>query len=176
MRDAVMQAAAADVGDFTKYSHIFVIFPDGGACSWSGMSTIGCSSVTAPNGATFTASSSWLISDSVMYPDDGVRQAAHEAGHSLGLNHANTRSFSSEPLGAPGVAGTINEYGDGISAMSYSFGHYAASHKSMLGWINEGAGVQTVTANGSFTLQPLETQGSIQALKIQRGTNSSNWL
>jgi M6 family metalloprotease-like protein len=176
IRDAAMQAAAADVGDFTKYSRLFVIFPDGGACSWSGMATIGCSSVTSPSGATFIASSAWLISDSVSYPDDGVRQAAHEGGHNLGLNHANSRAFSGEPLGAPGVTGTITEYGDGISAMSYSFGHYAASHKSTLGWINDGAGVQTVTNNGSFTLQPFETPGAVQALKIQRGTGSNNWL
>src|SRR5262249_16605457 len=57
-----------------------------------------------------------------------------------------------------------------------SLGHYAASHKSMLGWLSNSAGMQTVTSSGSFSLQPLETLGSTNALRIRRGTDDTSWL
>jgi hypothetical protein len=70
----------------------------------------------------------------------------------------------------------IDEYGDPYSAMNWSLGHYAASHKSMLGWLTNSSSIQTVTTSGSFSLQPLETLGSTNALKVRRGTDDTAWL
>ncbi len=59
--------------------------------------------------------------------------------------------------------------------MGRSFGHYAAPHKVVLGWLTSQA--LTVTTSGSYTVQPLEVSGaSVQALKIRRGTDNANWL
>jgi hypothetical protein len=111
------------------------------------------------------------------YFDDhsqGVQLSTHEGGHNLGLGHAASRDFGNEALGAPGVAGTYSEYGDNFSAMGFwNFGHYAAPHKVKLGWLTN---YLTVTGNGSFAVQPMEFDGNLQALKIQRGTDSSKFI
>ena len=110
--------------------------------------------------------------------DNGVKLANHELGHNLGLHHSSSRDFGTEALGAPGTAGTLSEYGDVFSSMgSWNLGHYPAPHKKMLKWMTEGATIRTVTSNGSFSVQPFEpSAGTLQALKIQRGTGSSNWV
>src|SRR5437867_6531921 len=36
--------------------------------------------------------------------------------------------------------------------------------------------MQTVTENGSFTLQPTEVSGALHTLKIRRGTESNSWM
>jgi M6 family metalloprotease-like protein len=175
IRDAALRAADRDV-DFTKYSRIFIIFPDG-TCSWGGLANVGCTTLSSAGDGIFTSSVAWLLSDYFTNSDDGVRLAAHEGGHNLGLGHANSRDFGTEPLAAPGVQGTVTEYGDPFSAMSWSFGQYSSSHKSMLGWLSNGSGIQTVTTSGTFSLQPLEGLGSARALKIARGsTGSWVWL
>ena len=104
----------------------------------------------------------------------GAFLAIHEAGHNLGLQHSNSRDFDAEALGAPGVAGVVEEYSDVFSAMGRGVGHYAAPHKFKLGWLT--TQVLTVTGSGAFALQPTEIPGSVQALRIRRGTDNANWL
>jgi hypothetical protein len=55
----------------------------------------------------------------------------------------------------------------------WNFGHYAAPHKVKLGWMTN---YLTVSGNGSFAVQPTESLGGVQALKIQRGTDPSKFL
>jgi hypothetical protein len=74
----------------------------------------------------------------------------------------------------PGVAGVVEEYSDVFSSMGRGVGHYAAPHKSRLGWLP--TQVLTVTGSGAFALQPTEVPGSVQALKIRRGTDNDNWI
>lgn len=176
MRNAAVAAADADI-DFRNYNRLFIIFPNPGNCSWAGLSNVGCGSFSSADG-TISASSSWMLATYFASADYGVRLAAHEGGHALGLMHSRSRRFNAEPLGAPGTAGTISEYGDLQSAMgSWNLGHYTAEQKAKLGWLASSNILQVQTA-GSFVVKPLEAPvgGSPQALQIQRGTGNNAWL
>ncbi len=181
--NAAIQAAAPTV-DFSTYNRIFIIMPQSGSCP-GGYGMVGCGGISTPSGYV-TGSVTWLTADTFAAHDYGVETASHEGGHNLGLSHASSLAFAGPvPLGAPGDPGTHNEYGDIYSNMgsgflaygSYFISHYAAPHKSMLGWFGPG-NVQTVTANGTFVLQPYETAtAGIQVLKMLRpGTNTWLWI
>ena len=95
IRDAAIRAADADV-DFTQYSRIFIVFPDG-TCSWAGKETIGCSSLSSAGDGAFTASTAWLLSDYFTYTDWGVMPGSHAGGHNLGVHHASTPTLAPKP-------------------------------------------------------------------------------
>ena len=173
--DAAIRAVDSTV-DFRQYSRIFLVLAGiSGSCGWAGTATVGCSSLSSPGDGSFTASTAWMLSDFFTQRDTAVRLSIHEGGHNLGLNHASSRDFGAEALGAPGTIGTLSEYGDLFSSMgSSNFGHYAAPHKAKLGWIT--SDMQTVTENGSFALQPTEVTGALHTLKIRRGTETNSWL
>jgi M6 family metalloprotease-like protein len=175
IRSAAMAAADADV-DFTQYRRIFIVMNGATdtAATWSGLGTIGCGSLSSPDGA-FNASTSWLKSTSMITHTRGVHLALHEGGHNLGVGHSNSRDFDTEALGAPGVAGVVAEYNDVFSNMGRGLGHYTAPQKFQLGWMP--TQVQTITGSGSYVVQPLEVTGAtVQALRIRRGTDNANWL
>jgi M6 family metalloprotease-like protein len=174
IRDAAVRAADRDV-DFSQYSRVFLIINGmGGDCGWAGLSNVGCGSTINTAEGSFTVSTAWMYAGYFSNPDYGVEISTHEGGHSLGLGHASTRDFGDEPLGALGAAGTLDEYGDRFSAMGFwNLGHYAAPAKAKLGWMTN---YLTVSGNGSFVVQPTESLGSVQALKIQRGSDTSKFL
>jgi M6 family metalloprotease-like protein len=173
IRTAAIRAADPDV-DFSQYSRVFLVI-NGMAMTqtWGGLGTIGCTTLSSNDG-NFIASTSWIRSSSFATNVRGAFLAIHEAGHNLGLGHSNNRDFDAEALGALGAAGVVEEYGDVFSAMGRGTGHYSAPHKSKLGWFT--SQVLTVTGNGTFALQPTELPGTVQALKIRRGTDPSKWV
>src|SRR5438034_4793550 len=175
IKTAAIKAADPEV-NFTQYSRLAIIFPSS-SCSWAGLAEIGCGTISSADGSV-TGSTAWMLSTYFTSTDNGVKLANHELGHNLGLHHSSSRDFGTEALGAPGTAGTLSEYGDVFSSMgSWNLGHYPAPHKKMLKWMTEGGTIRTVTSNGSFSVQPFElSAGTLQALKIQRGTGSSNWV
>jgi M6 family metalloprotease-like protein len=173
IRAAAIQAADPDV-DFRQYSRIFIIVNGmEPITSGGGWGTLSCGLLSSADG-NFNASTSWMRAPSFSDNIRGAHVINHEAGHNLGLHHSNSRDFGSDALGAPGVAGVVDEYNDVFAEMGRSFGHYAAPHKYKLGWLT--TRVQTVTGSGSFSIQPTETGGSVQALRIRRGTDNANWL
>lgn len=174
IRAAAIRAADPDV-DFTQYSRVFIVI-NGMPVNetWAGVGTIGCGSLSSNDG-NFIASTSWIRATSFVTNVRGAFLAMHEAGHNLGLHHSNSRDFDTGVLGAPGVAGVVEEYSDVFSSMGRGTGHYAASHKARLGWLT--SQVLTVTGSGAFALQPTElSAGTVQALKIRRGTDNANWV
>jgi M6 family metalloprotease-like protein len=175
MRNAAIAAADPDI-DFRNYNRLFIIFPNPGSCSWAGLSNVGCGSFSSADG-TISASSSWMLAQYFSGTDGGVKLAAHEGGHALGLMHSRSRRFNGEALGPLGEAGTVSEYGDVQSAMgSWNLGHYTAEQKVKLGWLPS-SNVLQVQAAGTFTIQPLEVPaGGAQALQVQRGTGNNAWL
>lgn len=177
MRDAAIRAADADV-DFRQYNRIFIVFPPQGGCGWAGLSTVGCSTQSSPGDGVFTSSVAWLVAGYMGNRDQGVKLAAHEGGHGLGLGHASSRDFGAEALGALGTAGTLSEYGDVFSTMgSWNLGHYNAPHKLRLNWLASGTNIATVESSGSFSIQPIEVSPpGLQALKVRRGTGNNAWL
>ena len=176
-------AAADPFVDFSVYNRVFVVMPRVGGNCHLGLSTVGCTSLFSPTKGYIQGSISWLSADGMGANDAGVQLAVHEGGHGLGLGHASTLGFGSQPLGAIGVPGTHDEYGDRYSDMGiglyyggYYIGHYAAPHKSMLGWFAPG-NVQNVSSPGTFLLQPYEpTTTGLQAIRVRRGLNGTNWL
>src|SRR5881296_89858 len=175
IKTAAIKAADADV-NFTQYSRLAIIFPSS-SCSWAGLAEVGCGTISSADGSV-TGSTAWMLATYFTSTDNGVKLANHELGHNLGLHHSSSRDFGAEALGAPGTAGTLSEYGDVFSAMgSWNLGHYPAPHKQMLGWMSDGGTIRTVQSNGSFSVQPFELgAGTVQALKIQRGTGSTDWV
>jgi M6 family metalloprotease-like protein len=169
--DAIALATAAGA-NFQNYSRVVVVFADTIGCGWSGLATVGCSTLSLPTGSV-AASSAFL---SANYAN--VQVATHELGHNLGLRHAQSRDFGSEALGSLGAAGTLYEYGNEFSTMgNWTPGQYAAPHKAeVLGWLAAGSDYQMVQNSGSFTLAPLESgAGSLKALKVQRGTGNAGY-
>jgi M6 family metalloprotease-like protein len=177
--------AAADGSiNLTNYNRIFVIFPQAGSCSWEGLGSIGCVSLTSPLHGTFTSAYALFVADFLTSTDMGASVSAHEGGHNLKLNHSSTLLFGNEALGAPGDAGTHDEYNDYFSVMGYAWsyngvvflGHYSSPHKSALGWFSSG-NLQNVTSAGTYNIQPYETPTTgIQALRVLRGSGINQYL
>ncbi len=170
--------AADPVIDFTAYSRLFVVFPQSGSCAWAGISTVGCAYRSSPGDGGFLASVAWLPTKYMTSNTTAVKLIAHEAGHGLGLYHARARTFEGEPVGTQTAAGTVLSYGDKLSSMgSWNLGHYAAPHKSILGWLSAGSSVRVVESSSVHTIQPIEVSpAGLQALKVRRGTDGNSWL
>jgi M6 family metalloprotease-like protein len=187
-QDAILQAAiqAADATvDFTAYHRIFLILPVtvAGACAYDGMAQIGCSVQQSPSKGSFNASATWIESITILpniYGSLGglLQTAIHEGGHNFGLRHSSSLDYDTLPAGPPGTVGVHSEYGDPFSSMGTNPGHFAAPHKNMLGWLNQGAGWLQVASGGTWTIAPLSSQSSAApyALRVQRGTGNSQWM
>jgi M6 family metalloprotease-like protein len=177
LRDAAITAATNAGVNFQNYQRIFIVHTDFG-CGWTGLSMGGCTTLNSPTGS-FTASASYLDASWQRSQTEGAENAAHEGGHNMGLAHAQSRTYGTEPLGPLGAAGTLTEYGDPFSDMSSSnIGHYTTPHKAeILNWISSGTNYQVVQTSGIWTLQPLELNpAGLVALKVQRGAGNNAWL
>ncbi len=177
VRDEVIKALDSSV-DFRRYSHIQIVLPKNGACTWAGVANVGCRTMSSNDG-TFNASVAWQRADTMQTRTRGVELSTHEMGHNLGMSHASSRDFGGSTLGALSDAGTINEYGDMHSTMgSWNLGFYASSHAAnQLGWLSSGSGYQTVESSGTYTVSNYEARGgATRALKIRRGTGNDAWL
>jgi len=111
----------------------------------------------------------WSAGDSIL----PTTSWAHEMIHTLGASaHANSLDCMQEVVCETGSGGASNGYGNPFSIMGENA---FASHpdvyvKSYLGWLASNQ-VQTVTANGVYTLYPLETDTqNLKGLKIKLST------
>lgn len=176
-------AALDPLLDFTKYDRLTILVPGIGFTGWSGRGELGCSPHSSPSKGAFSASLVWMFAGT-RQPYSGMADiAAHEAGHNLGMHHANTLDFAPQAVGAPGQAGVAVEYGDMFSNMGSTYGsntylsHYAAPHKTQIGWLENGSTQASVTTGGTFRLAPYEEASSaLKALRIRRDSDSNKWL
>jgi M6 family metalloprotease-like protein len=180
---AVRQAAyaAADSAlNYGDFSRVVVVLPNNGSCSpIAGVGTIGCWGSECPGDGACNYSWTWWRADQIGSRNAGVELGTHEMGHNLGMGHAGSRYHSTGVVGPVGAAGTRVEYGDLFGTMgNWNYGFYNAQHAlNQTGWLTS-ANVQTVTANGAYTVQGYDARpAGVKALKIQRGTgNTTSWL
>src|SRR6266581_4732537 len=76
MQSAAIAAADADV-NFLNYTRLFIVFPNPGTCSWAGLGTLGCNTLSSADGS-FTASTSWFLATYMGSRDNGVKLSTHE--------------------------------------------------------------------------------------------------
>ena len=152
-------AASAAGVNLSNYSHYVYAFPDN-ACGWWGLGSVGGN----PSQAWINGSLQLMV-------------VAHEMGHNFGLWHSHAWDCGTVVLG---TSCSSIEYGDTLDTMGngYPALHFNAYQKERLGWLNFGSSppIQTVTSNGTYTIDPYETVGSApKALKIARGTTGSSF-
>ncbi len=172
---AAIRAADSSV-DFTQYKRIMLIVPDTG-CGIYGFSYIGCGAQTSPSRGQFTAGFSKITVNNAAPSSAILAVAAHEFGHTLGLQQAHSLDFGAEVLGSSG--GLFNDYGDPFSVMGnhMQMGHFNAQQKLAVGWLNGAQNVLQVQNNGTFVLKPIGASSTgLQAIRVQRAPNSTNWL
>lgn len=141
-----------------NYDNIIYLFPSNPSCGWSGLGEVG-GNLTWING--------WNVSD--LY--------VHELGHNVGLGHASYRDCGALSIDNYGNC-TTSEYGDIYDVMGWGDNyHFNAAFKNESGWLAPGE-IQTVSANGTYTLNVLENAASAtKAVKIQKAdTGEYYWL
>jgi hypothetical protein len=167
-------AAADSELNFSNYNRV-VISVNYSSCGNGGVGTVRVQTVGAYDGATQQLSISWdynnaLGSTALNGKIGGV--ALHEYGHNLGVWHANTLECGTVAIGSGACSST--EYGDPADVMGNSsgYGQMNGVHKDILTWLSGRA--QTVTANGSYTLNAYEDgTANTKVLKIARTRNNS---
>jgi len=178
LNDAVAAAIASGV-NLNNYTRVFLVFPDIFGCGWAGFTQTGSCSLTSTSG-TFNSSITFISAAYATPRSTGVSIVSHEIGHNFGLLHSGTitPSTATDVIGPLTSAGAETDMGDYWSVMGETvLGLYAGPQKTnILGWLTSPANVQTVTASGTYTLQPLETSpAGLQVLQVQRGTSNPGY-
>ncbi len=179
LNDAVAAAVNGGV-NLQDYSRVFLVFPDAFGCGWAGFASVGNCSISSTSG-NFNASVGYLVASYMATRSSGVSVASHELGHNFGLLHSGliTPTTVSDVLGPTAAPGTEADLGDYWSTMGeLVMGLYPAPQKAeILKWMASSSNYQVVQNSGTYTLQPLEASpAGLQALKIQRGAGSNEWL
>jgi hypothetical protein len=198
--EAAAFAAAAGTVDFTQYNRYVIAFP-ATSCPFLGLATIGCQS--ADSTVNHQYSVTWeAVLTSFTTNDSYWQISAHEFGHNLGLNHANSLDFGSLALGpldfvasnpgtisgdsappssaqadiSPGPITAVNtEYGDAFSVMGVD-GPYSAEHRAkLLGWIPR-TDMLDINSPGTYSLAPAENSSGLRALHVLRDPTAASWI
>ncbi|MBI5466623.1 MAG: hypothetical protein HY975_00195, partial [Candidatus Kerfeldbacteria bacterium] len=158
------QLAQAAGNDLSGYDHYLYIMPwmanQWSACSWAGLADIG-------------GNQAW-INGAPNYVN--VRIVGHELGHNLGLWHAQVRRCrdGSGATVSLSTSCTNTDYADTFDVMGndpFLHRQFNTFNKSKLGLYGT-SNVVDVTANGTYTVVPIEQASSgVQALRISRGPN-----
>jgi hypothetical protein len=133
-----------------NYGRWMFAFPQN-ACGFGGAAYIGG-----------TPAEAWLNGDI------SIRVAGHEYGHGFGLWHSHSMDCGDVSLGP---TCTIGEYGDTLDIMGTAqSAHFDPFQKERLGWLTP----LTVTASGTYTLDPYENVGTAPlALKMAKSVDST---
>lgn len=146
---AAARAAAQSAGVvLTGYDHIIHYFPHSASCGWSGVGQV-------PGKYT------WINGSS-------AQTIAHELGHNFGAHHASSYTCTDASGMRVPISSTCttSEYGNPFDVMGRGYRHMTAFNKGRIGFL-EPENTTTVTADGTFTVAPLEQKSTqTQALRI----------
>jgi len=164
--DELTWAAAAEdlVGqEYSKYyyyDYFIFAFPRTSACPYSGVA-LGVPGNTSLINGRYT-----------------TRVVAHELGHNFGVLHASTLNCTNESGQRVAISNKCksNEYGDPFDIMGSRVRHMNTQHKARLGWYETG-NIKKIAESGTYTLSPIETQGTgTKALIIENTILNPNSL
>ncbi len=123
------------------------------------------------NDGPLLAGSSWGGGNRVWLTWNGMDVLNHEAGHSLGINHAN---FWNSLDGTPYGYGENAEYGNDFDVMGNGYGfsaHYNTVSKRLLGWLPDNA-IHFAKNNGTYRVyaydQPTLEEGKRYGLNVAK--------
>jgi hypothetical protein len=136
------------------YNHyLWYMEPRTTNCAWSGLASTG--TPDRPQRDTWYNASS------------GCVVLMQEPGHNFGMQHSSSMKCAGAPFADdPATACTHNEYGDRYDPMGTGCRHMNAFQKAYQGWFDK-CNVVEVSANGTFTLVPLELPcNGIQVLQV----------
>lgn len=148
------QAATGAGIDLSGYQHVVYVFPRNAACMWSGQGTVGG-----------TSNKIWINGRMEL------KTLTHELGHNFGLYHSHALECDSTVLGSACVT---YDYGDTVDDMgNTNAAHFNAFQKERLGWLNSGTmpPITTVSASGSYAIQPYASGSGVKALKVLKSTD-----
>jgi hypothetical protein len=156
--DAIAQeantAAAADGFTAAGYQHVIYAFPYQSLCGWAGLGEL-------------PGNVSWINGYI-----DRVSVVAHELGHNMGLHHASGLRCTDGGL-AVSISSTCtkSEYGDVYDVMGSSSRRNNAWHLNQIGFLPS-TSIETVSADGTYTLNATSSRGGTQLLRVQRASSS----
>lgn len=152
--------------NLANYTRRVYIFPGTGNCPWAGLGEVGGS----PTMMWSNGYGDGTYHDKTLF--------SHELGHNLGVGHASSKDCGAKTIDVYTNC-TNYEYGDDYDAMGGNWEnyHFNAALKDDLSWLDPGE-IQTVSANGTYTLNPIENAGSAnKAIRIQKpNTSEYYWL
>lgn len=161
------QVAARNTGiNISSYQRFVYVFPTTNGC-YPGVGGLG-----EVGSANYVNTYAWIFGES------DVRIYEHELGHNLGSHHANLASCQT----ANDFTNCTNEeYGDIYDVMGNFWWvgnnahHFNGPHKVGMGWVPS-SNIQTATAQGTYTLAPIETLGTKpQILKIHKNDKNEDY-
>lgn len=160
----VMNAARAEVPDFTMFDKMIYVMADVAAPSL-GASSFGPIQVNTPDGP-IQATESTIWRNFFQDPHDGMSftpnpTVAHELMHTFGVEgHANVLDCGDRFIGMEPAAQVFVSYADPFDIMGGHWwgGHPNAAFKRRIGWLSEDQEI-IATDSGLHTIFPLETAG-----------------
>jgi len=145
---AARAAAQAAGVDLSGYDHVVHYFPRASVCGWSGVGQV-------PGKYT------WINGSN-------SQTIAHELGHNFGSHHASSLTCTDAGGARVSISSkcTIGEYGNPFDVMGNGYRHMTAFNKARVGFL-EPQNTTQVSADGTFTIAPLETKATAtQVLRI----------
>lgn len=155
--------------DFRDYQHIIISAPFKSCGNILGISSLGVVTVTTNDGR-ITLSTNVINEQHT----GNLLVAGHEFGHSFGLLHSSFVNCGSTTFGS---SCQLFEYGDNYDIMgNRQAWHFNAAKKEDLGWFDQ-SNIKTVTTNGTYTIEPLESASTgIKTIKILGNEDSYLYL
>ena len=160
-RDAAKTAATNAGWSLSSYDRVIYVMSDVASCGWSGLAPYPFGGWAMLNGTTRF----------------GV--AAHELGHTFGLDHAASRTCTENGTRTwISSTCTTSEYGDPFDTMGDAWAGrwFHTFSRQRLSWLS-GSQAPQITASGTYSLGPAGAAGAgVRALTIPRGDGLSYHL